>query len=290
MSDLDPDLLRTFIAIADTGRFGAAAERVHRTQAAVSLQVRRLEDRASVALFRRRGRIMELTEAGETLLGYARRILDMNAAALAALRRGPLAGEVRFGTVQDLAETFLPGALRRFSQAHPEVKVTVAVAGSAQLRAEVARGAQDMAFVTSGPGDRRNGPHIETPLMWIAGDGWRPPAGRPLPLAVIDAPCPFRNAALQALDDAGVPWEIAMTSPSLPGVLAAVRAGLGITLRTALSLAPGLSSPSAPLPDLDPDRVAFRLVAGNSLAPAAQALRTAVAEEARAGIRSLSMG
>ncbi|MCF3627754.1 LysR substrate-binding domain-containing protein [Thalassospiraceae bacterium LMO-SO8] len=290
MSDLDPDLLRTFVAIADTGRFGAAADRVHRTQAAVSLQVRRLEDRAGAALFRRRGRLMELTEAGETLLGYARRILELNAAALAAVRRGPMAGEVRFGTVQDLAETLLPGALRRFSQAHPAVKVTVSVAGSAQLRAEVTRGAQDMAFVTSGPGDRRDGPRIEAPLIWIAGDGWRMPAGRPLPLAVIDAPCPFRNAALQALDDAGLPWEIAMTSPSLPGVLAAVRAGLGITLRTALSLAPGLSPPAAPLPGLDPDRVAFRLMAGEPLTPAAQALRAAVAEEARAGIRSLPMG
>jgi DNA-binding transcriptional LysR family regulator len=289
MSNLDPDLLRTFVAIADTGRFGAAAERIHRTQAAVSLQVRRLEDRAGVALFRRRGRIMELTEAGETLLGYARRILELNDAALAAVRRGPMAGEVRFGTVQDLAETLLPGALRRFSQAHPAVKVTVSVAGSAQLRAEVTRGAQDMAFVTSGPGDRRDGPRIEAPLIWIAGDGWRMPAGRPLPLAVIDAPCPFRNAALQALDDAGLPWEIAMTSPSLPGVLAAVRAGLGITLRTALSLAPGLCVPSAPLPSLDPDRVAFRLMAGDPLPPAAQALRAAVAEEARAGIRSLPM-
>ncbi len=81
-----------------------------------------------------------------------------------------------------------------------------------------------------------------------------------------------------------------MTSPSLPGVLAAVRAGLGITLRTALSLAPGLSPPSAPLPGLAPDRVAFRLMAGEPLTPAAQALRTAVAEEARAGIRSLAMG
>ena len=282
MSDLDPDLLRTFVAIADTGRFGAAAERVHRTQAAVSLQVRRLEDRAGAALFRRQGRIMELTEAGETLLGYARRILEMNDAALAAVRRGPMAGEVRFGTVQDLAETLLPGALRRFARAHPEVKVTVAVAGSAQLRAEVTRGAQDMAFVTSGPG-------IEAPLMWIAGDGWQAAPNKPLPLAVIDAPCPFRNAALQALDDAGLPWEIAMTSPSLPGVLAAVRAGLGITLRTALSLAPGLCVPDAALPGLDPDRVAFRLMAGAPLAPAAQALRAAVAEEARAGVRALSM-
>jgi DNA-binding transcriptional LysR family regulator len=283
MSELDPDLLRTFVAIADTGRFGAAADRVHRTQAAVSLQVRRLEDRAGVALFRRRGRVMELTEAGETLLGYARRILDLNDAALAAVRRGPIAGEVRFGTVQDLAETLLPGALRRFSRAHPEVRVTVAVAGSAQLRADVTRGVQDMAFVTSGPGDRRDGPRVEAPLMWIAADGWRADAGRPLPLAVIDAPCPFRNAALQALDDAGQPWEIAMTSPSLPGVLAAVRAGLGVTLRTALSLAPGLAPPAAPLPALEPDRVAFRLMAGAPLTPAAQALRTAVADEARAG-------
>ncbi len=284
MDDLDPDLLRTFMAIADTGRFHAAAERVHRTQAAVSLQVRRLEERTQTPLFRRRGRIMELTEAGETLLGYARRILELNAAALAAVRRAPVTGEVRFGTVQDLAETLLPGVLRQFSLAHPDVAVRVTVAGSAQLRADVARGVLDMAFVTSGPDDRRPGPRIETPLTWIAADGWQRDKDTPLPLAVIEAPCPFRNAAIQALNDAGLPWEITVTSPSLSGVLAAVRAGMGVTLRTPLLLAPGLASPGDDLPLPHPDKVSFLLMSGSDATPAAQALFDTIEVDTRRGL------
>jgi DNA-binding transcriptional LysR family regulator len=290
MSDLDPDLLRTFVAIADTGRFNAAAERVHRTQAAVSLQIRRLEARTEIPLFRRRGRIMELTEAGETLLGYARRILELNETALAAVRRAPVGGAVRFGTVQDMAETLLPGVLRRFSLAHPAVKVSVSVAGSAQLRADVARGALDMAFVTSGPGDRRTGPVIEAPLMWIGAEGWGWDRESPLPLAVIEAPCPFRNAAIQALNDGGLPWEITTTSPSLSGVLAAVRAGLGVTLRTSLLLSSGLAELTDGPPPLDPDRVAFRLMTGDDPSPAAQALSRAVGDEARKGLSALAAG
>ena len=287
MINLDLDLLRTFVAIAETGRFGAAADRVHRTQAAVSLQVRRLEERAQTALFRRRGRVMELTEAGETLLGYARRILDLNDAALGALRQGALSGTVRFGTVQDLAETLLPGALRRFSLAHPDVRVTVSVAGSAVLRSDVARGGQDLAFVTSGPDDRRTGPRIEVPLMWVGAEGWRLEPGNPLPLAVIEAPCPFRNAAIQALNDAGQPWEITTTSPSLSGVLAAVRAGLGVTLRTSLLLADGLRELTDGVPPPDPGKVAFRLMTGQDMPPAAHALAQAIEQEVTGGTQLL---
>ncbi len=175
--DLPTDLLRSFAAIADAGGIAKAAERVHRTQPAVSLQVKRLEGMLGVALVRRQGRGVALTEAGERLLVYARRILTLNDEAVAALAPAALAGPVRFGTVQDFADTALPGVLARFAAENPGVRLDVRVGNSTALLDELEAGGLDLVLAS----DLRPGgiPLRSEPMRWIGGGARR--ARRHLP-------------------------------------------------------------------------------------------------------------
>ncbi|MEJ2120051.1 MAG: LysR substrate-binding domain-containing protein [Alphaproteobacteria bacterium] len=241
--DFDVDLLRTFVAIAVTGGFARAGERVGRSQSAVSLQMKRLEAQAGVRLFRREGRRMVLTADGRRLLHYARRILALNDEAKASLQRAGIEGPVRLGTNQDLAESSLPDALARFALTYPAATLEVTVESTATIKAMLDDGALDLALTLDRPeaGDaataRRLAPE---PLIWI-GNGHAPPARAPLPLVLCDESCGIRAAALAALDAARRPHRIVYVSPSLAGLRAAVRAGLGITARGERVLEPGLA-------------------------------------------------
>ncbi|MDH3234896.1 MAG: LysR substrate-binding domain-containing protein [Alphaproteobacteria bacterium] len=256
--DFDIDLLRTFVAIAVTGGFARAGERVHRSQSAVSLQMKRLEAQAGVRLFRRDGRRMVLTADGRRLLHYARRILALNDEAKASLDRAGVEGPVRLGTNQDLAETALPDMLARFALTNPAARLEVKVDATATIRAMLADGRIDLAL-TLGLPDKASTPS-ETALgrerlIWISDGNVRPAAGTPLPLVLCDEPCGIRAATLTALDAARRPYRIVFTSPSLAGLRAAVRAGLGITVRGERALEPGLAPVAAdqslpPLPEL----------------------------------------
>ncbi len=249
--DLPTDLLRSFVAIADTGGVAKAAERVHRTQPAVSLQMKRLEGVLGVALIRRQGRGVALTEAGERLLAYARRILTLNDEAVAALVPAALAGPVRFGTIQDFADTVLPGVLARFAAENLGVRLDVRVGNSAVLLDAMEAGVLDLVLAS----DQRPGgtPLRREPMRWIGGG---PAPDGEVSLVLMEAPCPFRDAALAALDGAGRRWRVVYTSPSLAGVRAAVRAGLGVTCRTAGLIGDGLR-PAEGLPPLPDARFAL---------------------------------
>ena len=262
ISDFDVDLLRTFVAIAVTGGFARAGERVGRSQSAVSLQMKRLEAQASVRLFRREGRRMVLTADGRRLLHYARRILALNDEAKASLARTGIEGPVRLGTNQDLAETSLPDALARFALTYPAATLEVTVESSATIKAMLDDSALDLALTLDQADNsidaitRRLAPE---PLIWI-GNGHAPPAGAPpnaapLPLVLCDERCGIRAAALAALEAARLSHRIVYVSPSLAGLRAAVRAGLGITARGERALEPGLAPVAEslrlpPLPDL----------------------------------------
>jgi DNA-binding transcriptional LysR family regulator len=251
--DFDVDLLRTFVAIAVTGGFARAGERVDRSQSAVSLQMKRLEAQAGVRLFRREGRRMVLTADGRRLLHYARRILALNDEAKASLARTGIEGPVRLGTNQDLAETSLPDALARFALTYPATTLEVTVESTATIKAKLEDGALDLALVLDRPdnADRANAQRLGTdPLIWI-GDGHALPANAPVPLVVCDESCGIRRTAVAALEDARTPYRIAFASPSLAGLRAAVRAGLGITARGERALEPGLA-PVAGNPHLPP--------------------------------------
>lgn len=239
--NFDMDVLRTFVAGADLGSFSRAAARVGRSQSAVSSQLRKLELQAGCPLVRKQGRGLVLTGAGEILLSYARRLLELNDEAVDAVRGERLDGWVRLGLPQDFAEGWLPSVLGRFARAHPAVRIEVVAGRNADLLPRIGRGTLDLALAWGEP----EGAHAErltdVPMAWIGGAAtpcWR--VGEPLPLVAFETPCRFRAAATAALDAAGMPWRLAFTSPGLSGLWAAVAAGLGITLRTTFGLPGGV--------------------------------------------------
>lgn len=233
MDDLPLDLLRSFVAVAETGTLARAAARVGRTPSALSLQMQRLSQRSGRPLFRRDGRRVALTEAGIRLLPAARDVLAASARAAAAARgEGDLAGPVRLGVVQDFADGLLAGALATFAARHPAVGLQIHVERSAQLRARAGGGDLDLALcyvpVRAARSLRREG------MCWLGAPALT--SLDPLPLALLDPPCPFRDEALAALRRAGRRHRFVLESPSLSAVRAAVAAGLALTCRTASAL------------------------------------------------------
>jgi DNA-binding transcriptional LysR family regulator len=279
--NLDMDLLRTLVTARQLGSFNRAASRLGRSQSAISQQMRKLEEQLGERLFQKEGRGWALTEAGEVVLAYARRILELNDEAVSAVREHTLDGEVRFGCPADFAESWLPGALARFKLEHPTTRVEVAVDRNRMLLERLDAGELDLVLALAN--DSRADAELVSALqlLWIgaaAGAGNVINTAEPVQLAMFEAPCFFRQGALTALDRAGLPWRIAFTSPSLSGLWAAVSAGLGITLRTAVGLPAGVKPltnsglPSAPQPSLN----LCLHNAGRSLNPATSALRAIV--------------
>lgn len=237
----DLDVLRTFATGMELGSFAKAADRLGRSTSAVSAQLKKLESQADTPIFIKAGRGLALTEAGETMLGYARRLLDLNDEAVAALQGSELKGWVRLGLQEDFGETILPQVLGQFARAHPKVRIEARVARNTELIDRVTSGKLDLALAWS------NGPvtphfeHItDVPMCWVGPAGalknWQASAEEPLPLASLEAPCILRTAATNALDRAGIPWRLAFISPSLAGLWAATAAGLGVTVRTPIGL------------------------------------------------------
>ncbi|MET0239308.1 MAG: LysR substrate-binding domain-containing protein, partial [Sphingobium sp.] len=246
--NLPTNLLRSFVAIVETGSMLNASEQVFITQSALSLQIKRLEELLQQSLFGREGRRLILTPAGELLLDYARRVLTLHDEAVAAVSSGRFAGTVRVGMVQDFAETLLSGLLARFAELHPEAQIFARVAGTAELIGLLDRRQLDIVLGFAGPQD----PHAiaHAPMAWYGNADLL--KRDILPLAVLESPCRFREAALRAVEEAGIPYRIAVETPNLTTLRAAVNAGLGITCRTHLFLTdePLEASELPPLPSV----------------------------------------
>ena len=242
--NLDMDVLRSFVTGIELGSFARAASRLGRSPSAISLQLRKLEDQVGQQLVQKHGRGLVLTEAGEMLLGYARRLLDLNDAALSAVGSPALSGRVRIGLPQDFAETWLPETLGRFARLHPGVRIDAHVDRNATLRSRLDEGQLDLALLWDEDGGERDGAVIGTlPMAWIGPRrGVTPGTDRPIPLVLFGSPCIFRHAALNALDAAAIPWRISFSSPGLAGLWAAVSAGLGLTVRTPHGLPAALTA------------------------------------------------
>ena len=229
--NLDLDLVRTFVTIADTRSFTRTGERLGRTQSAISLQVRRLEDRLGVRLLARDPRRVGLTEAGESFLPKARRLLRVNDEIIAEVTGEDLEGEVRLGAPEDFATVHLPDILGAFARAHPRVALAVTCDLTLNLLDRLQAGALDLALVKREPLGPDLGVRVwREPLVWVAADRGvlRPEA--PAPLVIAPAPCVYRRRAVAALEARGRTWRAAYTSPSLAGQHAALRAGLGLTV------------------------------------------------------------
>jgi DNA-binding transcriptional LysR family regulator len=237
---LEPDLLRTFIAIAETGSFTAAARRVHRTQSAVSMQIKRLEEGLGRSLFEREGRSSGLTAHGEILLDHARRILRAHQEALAAFDAQAVQGHVRVGSPDDYASTFLPGILARFAQTHPRVHVEVICESSIDLLGRLAAGEVDLALVTQGTGESGGVVVHREPLVWVTSAHHCAHEDDPLPLAVFEPGCCFRRHATERLAAIGRQARIAYTSLSVAGIYAALDAGLACSVLMRSNVRPGL--------------------------------------------------
>lgn len=257
--DLEPELLRAFVAVVDGGGFTRAAQRLHRTQSTVSQQIKRLEERLETPLLKRDTRSIALTERGELLLGYARRLLALNEEAVSALAETRLQGHVRLGSAQEVADGGLADLLAHFSRLHPGIKFEVLVDANLKLREAVEQGELDLAVLFQEVGQTHGsgaGCEVIERLrrVWVAAPEFEAARNEPLPLVLPVAPCIFRNAVLGALDARGQAWRIVLSTPSLAGIRAAVRAGLGVGVRTERWLEPDLQiieDELPPLPDVE---------------------------------------
>ena len=235
MLNLDLDTLRTLVVAHDLGGYAQAAARLGRTPSAISLQMKRLQTDVGTPIFRKAGRGVALTEAGDIVLRYARRMLALNDEMLDTVRGAALVGRIRIGVAQDFAETILPAALSRFTQLYPRVQLEVRIEGNAVLVDAIDKGEIDLALVV-GHAHRPTAVTLgEIQLVWIAGRDFVR-RDEPLPLVVLGPQCVFRKQAIEHLDAAGHPWRIAAVSPSLAGLWALGVAGLGVTVRSALGV------------------------------------------------------
>ena len=228
---LDIDLVKTFVAISDTGSFTSAASQVLRTPSAISMQMKRLEEQLGRSLFAREGRSVALTADGEALLGYARQMLRVNDEAIARFLMPPVEGRVRFGAPDDFGTRFLPNILSRFAATHPKVEVSVVLTTSVKLQNQLKKGDIDLTLVTTEESDHGaiQGRRIfSEPLIWVGVKGGHARESDPVPLALSDQGCVWRAAALRSLDRAERPYRIAYTCENCQGQLAALLADLAI--------------------------------------------------------------
>ncbi len=237
MNHIPSDLLRSFVAIVDSGSFSLAAEKVHRTQSAISMQIKKLEEMLGKTLFIRDRKELTLTADGRTLLGYARKILQLSEEALLLLKRPELSGSVEIGLPDDYAPRFLPRILARFSRTHPRVQVKVCCESSSQLMLKLHKGEIDLAIMSSMTPELEDATLLRTePILWVYSPEHDILSQRPLPIAMFQGSCCWKQWAVSALEKAAIEYRIAYTSASLVGLQSAVQAGLAITLLSVSAL------------------------------------------------------
>ena len=238
--NLDLDLLRTFVAVADLNTFAAAAAAVCRTQSAVSRQMQRLEQLVGKELFARHGRNKLLTEHGIQLLGYARKILRFNDEACMSLMFSNLQGVLTLGASDESADTILPFLLNRISSVYPKLALDVSVKRNAFMVEMLKENEVDLVVTTHRPGQYDCLTLRTSPTHWYCAAEYVLQKGEPIPLVLLDDPSPFRDMVLTALNEASIPWRLAYVASTLPAVRAAVKAGLGVTARPVEMMSPDL--------------------------------------------------
>lgn len=239
MTQPDPELLRTYVTIVEAGSFTAAARRVHRTQSAVSMQMRRLEELVGNALFEKAGRKTRLTAQGELFLDHARRILHEYDQALEALNYSDDGGEITIGVPDDYAMTYLPDILGRFATAFTSLRITIVCEPSRKLSTMIANGSVDIALLTEGEGIGGGVVLHREELVWVSSANHRVHKQDPVPLAVFHSGDVYRRPAVQRLEDSGRRARIVVTSPSFAGINAALEAGIAVAVIARANVRPG---------------------------------------------------
>jgi DNA-binding transcriptional LysR family regulator len=251
MRPLPPELLRSFVAVAETGSFTAASERVSLSQPTVSQHVRRLEELLNRPLFERDTRNVRLSQPGEALFRYATRILELMEDAVTSVCGPPLSGKVRLAMSEDFASAHLTAALASFVQRNPEVELVIATGLSGDLFQALDEGRHDLVFAKRIAGSQRGRVIRSEPLYWCVGPD-SPLTGREavLPLALHPEPSVSRRRVLETLDAIGRPYRIAVVSSSIAVLRAAASAGLGISAFAGYVIPSGLGRLDAGLPEL----------------------------------------
>ncbi|AXA41399.1 DNA-binding transcriptional LysR family regulator [Rhizobium leguminosarum] len=264
---LDLDQLQTFIAIVDSGSFTKAADRVYKTQSAVSMQMRRLEERIGKQLFIKDGRGNRLTVEGEKLLNYARRIIRLNNEAIAAFDDNRLEGMLRIGTPDDYADRYMPEIIGRFAKTHPNVELYIVCEPSVDLAERMHKGELDIALVTHNPRERMSDVVRTEPLCWVGSANHPIRDDAPVPLAVGRRDCQWRQLACSALDAVGREHQILFTSWSCTVVAAAVLAGMAVSVMPESALRTGMKvlSQADGFPALPPVQIGIMKRPGVSL-------------------------
>ncbi len=266
---LDLDLLKTLVAIAETGNFSAAAEVVFRSPSAISMQIKKMEALLGRPVFIRDSRAVTLTEDGEALLLHARRVLALNAQIISQFIRPDVAGTVRLGSTDHATEAFLTEALRRFAQTHPSVSVDVTVDHSSQLRASIERGTMDIALITCQVEEAQTAEILrrET-LVWAGMKGGIAVERTPLPISVWEDGCIWRKAAVTALEAQSRAYHVTFKSAHISAQKAGIRADLAVAPLPSSALDAGVVEidKAHGLPVL-PDYAIGMIIAKNPSAP-----------------------
>lgn len=254
--NLDLDLLRTFVAVADLNTFAAAAAAVCRTQSAVSQQMQRLEQLVEKELFARHGRNKLLTEHGIQLLGYARKILRFNDQACTSLMFSTVQGMLTIGSSDESADTILPFVLNRISSIYPKLALDVCVKRHAEMGDMLNGNEVDLTLTTHRLTSFDAISLRTSPTLWYCAADYIMPPGEAIPLVLLDDPSPFRDVIIDTLNAAQIPWRITYIASTLSAVRAAVKAGLGITARPVEMMSPelrvlGRKEGLPPLPDTE---------------------------------------
>jgi DNA-binding transcriptional LysR family regulator len=272
MDYLPADLLQTFVAVAETGSFTAAARLLGLRQSTVSQQIRKLEQRTSRHYIDRDTHRVALTPDGEVLLDHARAILESHTRLQQHLSAAPLRGRLRFGASEDFVFSALPDVLAAFVRRHPDVDLELSAGLSSDLSEAFDAGRLDLIFIKRHGASPQGKVVWEESLVWAANADFRVDPTAPLPLLLYPPPSVTRACALEALEKAGRRWRIAFTSASMAGLTAAARAGVGLMPHSARLLPPGLAIVGARdgLPALP--EIQFAVISGAGSNPAIEAL------------------
>lgn len=228
------DLLNTFVVVAETRNFTLAGKRIHKSQSAVSMQIKRLTEIVGKPLIEMEGKKVRLSPMGELVLEHAQKILSVHDAAMTAINKSELKGRVRLGAPEDYCSLFVPQILAGFAWDYPDIRVDVICRPSAPLHGDLLQGKLDLAICTALDVDGEK--IFQEPVVWVARDKAAMLEKDSLPLAVYSHDCLYRKWAMEALEKINRPFHVAYMSPSISGILAAVRSGLAVA-PVALSVA-----------------------------------------------------
>jgi DNA-binding transcriptional LysR family regulator len=241
ITNFQTDLLRTFVSVIDLGAYTKAGEALGRTQPAISLQIRRLEELVGAPIIRQVGRTLLLTSEGEMLLSYAREILRLNDEAASYFNRSKISGVIRVGLPNDYAVAFLQGVITEYTRQHPEISLELHCGWSAEILDRLRADELDLAvaMVNNERAQYLSRSWIERPIWAVAQSAsFDPTTG--IPLAAHPEGCAYRARMIQALDNAQIRWRIAYTGPGITGLQNAVLNGLGVSALTRYTMLPGM--------------------------------------------------